>query len=130
MTSWIDLLLDATPIRKIYGAELPSLVDIDVHEIVLHRDGPRVLLRFDCQKFPTNPPVKWKLAEYNRLQLTLLAVGIHEISIRGLPSECKLSLNVIENGELIRIQTLEGDMNINILADSLLVDNISAYRNQ
>jgi hypothetical protein len=130
MTSWLDFLLDSTPIRKIYGGDIPNLEGIDFHEIVLNRDGPRVLLRFDFQQFPVNPPKKWKLAGYNRLQLRLLAVGIHEISLIGLTSECKLNLDITNSDGLIRIQTQEGDMKINILADSLLVDHISAYRDQ
>jgi hypothetical protein len=126
-TAWLDLLSDASAIRAIFGDQIPTLEDIDVHEVVLHRDGPRVLLRFDLQQFPTNPPRKWELAGFNRVQLKLLAVGVRELSIVGLQSECKLSLSLFEDGSLIRIRTRKGEMKIDIAADCLLIDSVSAY---
>jgi Immunity protein 50 len=126
-SSWLDFLVDASAIRSVFGDQVPTLENIDLHEVVLHRDGPRVLLRFDLSQFPSHPPKKWAFAGFNRVQVRLLAVGVRELAILGLQSECKLSLNVLAEGASIRIRTQEGATKIDLVADCLVVDGLSAY---
>lgn len=127
MKSWLELLVDANPILAIYGEDVPTLDSIDLHEIVLHRDGPRALLRFDLQHFPKCPPKKWVAAKFNRVQLKLLAVGIHQLSISGLQPKCVLNLSVTDSNGLICLHADKGEMKFDIVADNLLIDSVSAY---
>ena len=57
---WADFLLNPTPLRSIFGDISPSLKGVDLHEIVVDRDGPRVSLRFDLKNFIERPPTIWK----------------------------------------------------------------------
>ena len=128
--SWIDLVLDATPVKAIFGQELPMLEDIDLHEIALHRDGPRVLLRFDLQDFPMHPPKKWVAEGFNRVQMRLLASGVRELHIAGWQANNRVDLRIEKDGSLVRIRADNGVVQLDLIADFLIVDRISAYREE
>ncbi|WGZ96376.1 MAG: Imm50 family immunity protein [Candidatus Thiothrix putei] len=130
MTNWISFLSDDAMLRAIFGDELPTLQQVDIHEVVLHWDGSRVLLRFDLAEFPKSPPKKWKASGFNRVQLKLLAVGIHDFSIEGWCSQCRCSIRVFSAGKTIGLQTEEGKVKIMLTTDFLLLDGISAYHDQ
>ncbi|UXY16752.1 immunity 50 family protein [Chitiniphilus purpureus] len=125
---WTDLVLDVNPIRAIYGANPPTLEAVDLHEMVLHRDGPRVLLRFDLQDFPQHPPKKWVDAGFNRVQIQLLISNIQDLLIIGLKPQTRINIIINKDGPLIRLQADNGIVQFNLTGESLIVDKISAYR--
>jgi hypothetical protein len=127
MTSWIGFLVDATTLYAIFDTELPTLEGVDVHEIVLNRDGPRVSLRFDLSQYPKLPPKKWQISGFNKVQLTLMAVGVHALSISGWKTQCKLNLEVSAEGNIVRLHTHDGPVKIDISAESLILERIIAY---
>lgn len=126
-TSWIDLVLDAAPVKAVFGPNAPSLEGIDLHEINLHRDGPRVLLRFDLRDFPARAPQKWSSAGFNRVQIRLMALGVQLLKIAGLQSNMKTDLSIKKDGRLVRICADNGTVRFELTAESLVVESISAY---
>lgn len=125
--SWIDLLVDSSAIRAVFGEELPTLNKVDLHELSLHRDGPRVSLRFDLSVFPTSPPKKWAALGFNRVQLKLLAVGAHDLAVKGWGSECKCDITISpDNGKLI-LQAKGRSLEFSMSTDSLFLDGVNAY---
>jgi hypothetical protein len=127
MEIWTENLVDATALKVIYGQDMPSLEGINLHGIDIQRDGPRVLLRFDLREFPKQPPKKWESSGFNRVQLRLLAVGVSELQINGLQSNCILDLNITEEKGTIRLSADSGAMKIDIAAEHLIIDGVSAY---
>lgn len=128
MHNWVDLLQNALPINAIFGKELPALNNVSVHEIDVKRDGPTVLLRFDLDAFPDCPPVKWKIAGFNRVQVRLLAIGVNELQITGLQPNIYIDIHIVMDGSLIRVQGDNGKFRFDLLTEILVVDGISAYR--
>lgn len=128
MKNWIDLISNTASVRAIYGQVVPTFAHVDLHEVVLNRDGPRVLLRFNLAEFPDKPPPKWVASEFNRVQMKLLVVGVKELDISGLQTNCQLDLVLFREGSLIRIRADNGAVRLNIAADDVLVSDISAYR--
>lgn len=128
--NWLEILDDQSPIRAIFGNEVPALVNINLHEVILHRDGPSALLRFDLEQYPKSPPEKWRLARFNRIQLKLLMIGIRDLSIVGFLSNCVTTLDIFDDVGLIRVRTLGDIVKIDIAADNLRVDSVSAYREE
>ncbi|MDS4055332.1 MAG: Imm50 family immunity protein [Candidatus Accumulibacter sp.] len=126
-SNWTDSVLDAAPVRAIFGPSPPSLEGIDLHEINLHRDGPRVLLRFDLQDFPVHPPRKWAFAGFNRVQMRLIALGVQLLEIAGLQSNMKIDLSINKEGPLTRVCADNGTVRLELTAEFLIVDSISAY---
>jgi hypothetical protein len=128
MTSWTEFVLNAAPVEAIFGAKLPTLQGVDLHEIVLHRDGPRVLLRFDLQDFPAHPPKKWSASGLNRVQMRLLASGVKELRITGWQSNVIVDLSIDRDGPLVRLHSNNGVVRFDLCAESVIVEGVSAYR--
>ena len=126
--AWIDFLLDASPIIAIYGTTIPSLNGVYVHEIMLHRDGPNVMIRFDFQSYPDRPPKKWLIKDFNRVQLHLLALSIEDLQIHGGGFERKIDLNVKKIGAFVGVNARSDMFEIDLKARFLAINKISAYR--
>ncbi len=125
--SWTDNLVDASPLSSIFGTEVPTLNDIDLHEVRLHRDGPRVLLRFDMRDFPARPPQKWIKAGFDRVQIQLIAIGVQSVKISGLQSTIKIDLNIFREEKAVRMTADNGSFKLELTAAALLVEGVSAY---
>jgi Immunity protein 50 len=128
MKNWIELISNPASIQAIYGRVIPTLKHVDLHEIVLHRDGPQALLRFDLAEFPERPPSKWAASGFNRVQIKLMVVGVEELDISGLQTNCQVDLAIFEDGSLIRVRSDNGAVLLNIAAHEVFINNISAYR--
>ncbi|WP_179107061.1 Imm50 family immunity protein [Variovorax sp. KK3] len=128
MTHWTDLLVDAAPVRAIYGSSPPLLEGVDLHEMSLHRDGPRLLLRFDLHGFPDHPPAKWSASGLNRVQMRLLAVGVENLQISGFSSNMRMDLRIVKEGPLVRLCGQNEHAKFGLRTEFVMVDGISAYR--
>ena len=126
--SWTKLLTDINKISAIFGDQEPSLKSVNLHEITLNRDGPKVVLRFDLPDFPKSSPKKWRQAGFNCVQIQLMALSIHDLKIEGLDSECKCSIHISAKKELLSLSIDENKLNVYLTADHLLIDKISAYK--
>jgi hypothetical protein len=126
MTIWFDVLDDARGIRAIYGDDAPPLEAVVLHEITLHRDGPRVVLRFDLPAFPSRPPEKWVSQGCNVVQVQLLLSGVESVSIQGLSTHSVVDIAVAGDGRKVRVTT-SGSSVIDVLALDASITSISAY---
>lgn len=130
MNNWLEFISDAAPLKAVYGQDIPSLHGVDFHGIDIHRDGPRVLLRFDLPEFPSHPPKKWVAAGFNRVQLRLLAIGVNDFQMVGLQPQCRLALGMTKENGFIRLLADGPGMKIDMSVEHLLVEGVSAYRNE
>lgn len=127
MNYWTNFLLNAEKIAAIFPGEVPSLVDVDLHEVVLHRDGPRITLRFDLANYPKVAPKKWEMQKFNRVQLQLTLIGIVDISIKGWATECKIDLLLQKVGNRVKLLGSNELVEIEVVADFVRLDEVSAY---
>lgn len=124
---WIDLLLDAMSLKALFGTSLPSLNNVNLHEITLDRDGPRVLLRFDLDDFPKTPPKKWVDAGYTRVQLVIAAFVVHEVLISGWNTTNKVDMKVEKIGDLIAVSAKNDAVSFTIKAEFFNLRSVSGY---
>lgn len=127
MSSWIDLLYKPDGIRAIYGADLPTLRSVDLHEFSLDRDGPVAMLRFDLAEFPRRPPKKWADQGFNAVQVQLSLGGVQHLTIVGWETHITIDIDVERRGEVISLRTMNGPVDINIEARSLVLSRLSAH---
>lgn len=125
MTTWLDAVDDARAVRAIYGDDVPSLTAVPVHEIRLHRDGPRVTLRFDLSSYPATPPRKW--AGLNTVQVQLTLVDVLELSVEGWSNDPVADLSLTRDGDVLTM-TSTGATRCRARARAAVVDKISAYQ--
>lgn len=129
MDCWTDLLLDPTPVKSVFGEKPPALDGINLHEIILHHDGPHALLRFDLKYFPLFPPKKWVLENSNCVQLQLLAVGVEDVFVSGFRSNITIDLKIKKIEGRIFLHGDNGDVRFSLYAEYLSVGKVSAYLN-
>ena len=127
MSGWVDLLSEPHGIRAIYGEDLPTLTSVDLHELVLHRDGPRATLRFDLGQFPRKPPKKWDEKCFNVVQVQLTLVDVRHLTVAAWTTHVTLDLNVERKDEVVSLRTENGPVALNIDARWLVLSHLGAY---
>ncbi|WP_336243268.1 Imm50 family immunity protein [Enterobacter cloacae] len=128
MNSWIDTLVDKKKLTSIFNDEEPSLYNVDIHDIIFHRDGPRISIRFNLRDYPSSPPKKWILQKYNTVQLQLTAIDVKDVTLSGWSKTNYLvNLNVsMENG-FVCIRAKDDVFELYIKSSFLDVSSVSAY---
>lgn len=128
MNSWIDTLVDKKKLTSIFNDEEPSLYNVDIHDIIFHRDGPRISIRFNLRDYPSSPPKKWILQKYNTVQLQLTAIDVKDVTLSGWSKTNYLvNLNVsMENG-CVCIRAKDDVFELYIKSSFLDVSSVSAY---
>jgi len=129
--SWLDLVGNRTFLAKLFGDEAPSLETVEVHEIILHRDGPRLTIRFDLADFPESPPSKWADEGCNTLQVTLMIIGTGDLQLTGWAANvtAQLVIGTATDGRR-QVGLSNGAVSLNVTADFVRIDKVSAYRNE
>lgn len=125
---WVDLVLNTTGIREIYGAQRPSLSGADLHEIRLDRHATSALIRCDLADYPANPPRKYSQRGCNTVQIVLALSEISSLSITGWASTMSVDL-AIEPGPDGFTLTCRAVPQLDITARWITLTKISAHRN-
>lgn len=68
-------------IGRLYDS-VADLDQVELHELMLQRDGPRLQLRFELPRFPDHPPTRWH-ADANVVQVTLDLWMIEDFALEG-----------------------------------------------
>lgn len=129
MLHWLEVITESRQIEEIFGKDLPSLTSIDLHELIIHRDGPRAVLRFDLSSYPSPAPKKWERQGYNRVQLRLMLVGLSNIRVDGWSTNCVVDLNLVRDGDMVKLATSSGPTEIEIVASAAVIESVTAYKN-
>jgi|688.fasta_scaffold288525_2 hypothetical protein len=124
--TWIDYLGNKLAVDSVYSAA-PSLVDVRLHEVRLHQDGPRVSLRLDLNDFPDNPPRKWVVGKFNRTQLTLVLIDISDFQMTGWSLNNIGDLTFDKCNVGIRVKFAGPSLRIECTARFIEVEKISGY---
>lgn len=124
---WVSLLVNPEPIRAIFGTHTPSLTDVEVHDLLLGRDGPSLLVRFDLPDYPAEPPRKWVEAEANRVQLRLRAVEVRALTVNGVGWATATAMTLQPEDGAVRLRLGGADTCLDALVGWVYVDEISAY---
>jgi hypothetical protein len=127
MDNWLALLQNPIPIKSIYADFVPALRNVNLHEVIIHRDGPKVALRFDLTDFPESPPREWE--NFNTVQVCLVMYEVKKLSINGFRTTCMLDFNIQKYDDSINFIASGDDVDIYIISSFALVDKVSAYRN-
>jgi hypothetical protein len=111
------------------GAAAEDFRLIELHELVVHRDGPLLRLRFDVPFVPEQLPVRWP-AEANTTQITLAAWGIGDLSLTGWATSVRGLLCAVDDGN-VRVLRFNGEScAVRVSYTALRVENVSGYVNE
>lgn len=79
--NWVDALDNPQAIRSLFR-DVSALGPIELHEVLLDREGSVLRLRFDVPAVPSSMPRKWP-KEANTTQFTLAAWGVGAVQLSG-----------------------------------------------
>jgi hypothetical protein len=83
----IECIENPQAVTSLFGDGF-DIADIDLHEVVVHRDGPSIKLRFDIAAVPATLPSRWPKAA-NTTQLVISAMTIDALQMSGFSTECR-----------------------------------------
>jgi hypothetical protein len=125
---WTELLVDARAVRAVYGVNPPSLANLTMHELCLHRDGPRAVLHADIAGLPENPPKKWRDRGFNTVRIELWLEGVSDANITGIATDSRIDLRLTrEKGQIHAIAGPGSTTTFDIWSDSVILNSVSAY---
>lgn len=128
--NWLELVAQSEAVSAVFGATVPGLEFVRLHEVVLHRDGPTAVFRFDLDLFPVAAPVKWLKAGYNTVQIRLAMEDVVESSVSGWGRNITGSLVIQACGTGLFLTEFRSDVvKARIVSGSVRVDRVSAYCN-
>lgn len=125
---WLEHVDESIFLRQLYPEVDPDLSCVRLHELQLHQDGPRVILRFDLTEFPSAPPPKWRAAQSNIVQVRLMGIGVAAIRIAGWAANNLGSMRIERGGSGIDIEFSSAECRAIATVEHLRVDSVSAYR--
>jgi len=108
---------------------LDDLSLVELHEVIVHRDGPLLRLRFDVQVVPESLPGRWP-SDTNTTQITLAAWGMEALRILGWGTSVSGLLSV-ERRDNVRILSFTSEgCEIRAQYAGLRVEKVHGYADQ
>ncbi|QDU28927.1 hypothetical protein ETAA8_40330 [Anatilimnocola aggregata] len=124
--AWYDECDNPKIISGYYSTLLP-LNRIDLHEVVLHRDGPLLKLRGNLPVFPDRPSKRWP-EQANTAQVTIALWGVSSVSIREWATTIEGTFALERLGpQRLSFSFCSDATTIRGECDSARIDEITAY---
>jgi hypothetical protein len=110
-------------------AQLPGDVGaqpVDLHEVIVHRDGPRVRLRFDVAAVPQPLPARWD-GDANRTQVQLACFGVSALTLSGFTTTMCGRLTMRPAAGAWEVEFRAGDVVLTLHTSLVRVESLSGY---
>ena len=124
-SSWHNLCENPKAIEAYYDS-VPMLVDFDVHEISLLRDGPSITFAGDLAGFADKPSPRWD-SSANRVRLILSLWTVSDLSINGWSTTNMGSLSLIRADTGLKFEFTNVNMQCSGSCEFVMIDQISGY---
>jgi hypothetical protein len=123
---WISACDNLQALERLYTS-LEGLESVNLHEVVLHRGGPRLILRFDLPRFPDRErPPRWS-PEANTLQVELSFWGTADVRLTGWTPENRGVLATLVDGDVKQVTFTSESTELRAAFVSARIDGLSAY---
>lgn len=83
---WYELAENPRAVTELYS-EVPLLQSVHLTEVVLLRDGPRMMIKVDLPRFPDKVPTRWKIQGYTSIQMQLDFWNVQSLDIAQWSTE-------------------------------------------
>jgi hypothetical protein len=126
---WHELAENPKAMSQLYKT-VPSLEGLEPHELLLHRDGPRLTLKADFPCFPDAPPDRWVREGYTKVSIQLDFWGIRSVNISGWSTNMLVNIQIerTNSGEIsIVAESCEGQVYFSAVCQSFRIAHITGY---
>lgn len=128
MNLWTDYLVNPQYINSIYHEDKPNLNNVDIHEIVFHRDGPKISIRMNLKEYPNIPPKKWTIQKFNTVQIILTLVDIEYVNMSGwIDTTYTADISIEKIDGVIHFDLNGIDVKLVVKSKFIDIESITAY---
>ena len=124
----IDRIENPKALTALFGEGF-DISEVDLHEVVVSRDGPSLKLRFDISRIPPTPPSRWPTGS-NTTQIVLLAFPVERLELDGFVTECKGVLRTEAHQDHHFMQFSAPGCSLSCAFSWLRVESVSGYVNE
>jgi hypothetical protein len=125
--NWVALLENPQAVGSLF-AETATFSHVELHEVIVAREGPVLRLRFDVSAVPSPLPARWPEGS-NTTQFIIAAWGVADVELVGWGSSVSGELNVSRSGERIHLQFAGSACGFKASCIALRVERLSGYVN-
>ncbi|WP_448886375.1 Imm50 family immunity protein [Citrobacter telavivensis] len=128
MMSWTTYLVDSRYIDSIYHTDKPNLNEVDVHEVIFHRDGPKVSIILNLKEYPNAPPAKWVAQKFNTVQIKIALIDIEKVEMSGWIDTTYIAcVDIKKTDGKINFNVIGVNLRLSVEAKFMDIESISAY---
>lgn len=80
--SWHELAMNPEAVNQLYRVP-PKLARVELTEVTLHRDGPRLSVQALLAELPDNPPRRWVRDGCNAAAIQLDFFAVSDVTLAG-----------------------------------------------
>jgi len=121
---WYDYLSRTEYLRRLYK-EIPLLNDVRIACINISDEGSRVTLIFDIPNYADFPPEKWN--GFNVAVIEIDFFGVTRLQLDTISNTYRGDISIEKNSDGLLEINVKGNLTLSIVADSGLIQRISAY---
>jgi hypothetical protein len=126
---WHELAENPKAMSQLYKT-VPSLEALELHEVFLHRDGPRLTLKATLACFPDAPPDRWVRDGYCKASIQLDFWGIQSVNISNWSTNMTVDIQIerTNSGEIsVVAKSCEGQSYFSIVCQFFRIAHITGY---
>lgn len=124
---WNELSLNPEAVSRLYHVP-PSLQDVHLVQVVLHRDGPRVSVCATLTQFPDNPPSRWIRDGFNAVTIQFDLFDTRDLEISGWTTENVGDVSIRQKPEgRISFVVCSKDVLLKLSCGSFRVAHVTGY---
>jgi hypothetical protein len=126
---WHELADNPKAMSQLYKT-VPSLEGLELHELLLHRDGPRLTLKADLPCFPDAPPDRWVREGYTKVSIQLDLWGVQSVNISGWSTNVVVDIRIekTNGGEIsVAAKSRESRVRFSAVCQFFRIARITGY---
>lgn len=124
---WTDFIANPQSVLDLYH-EPPSLVQVDLFNIEMSRDGPLIRLTIGLDGFPSRPSPRWRRIEANAVTLELLLFGTEAVRLDGWSTTNFVNIEIQRfSHDMLLVQVSGPTCALNCRCAYIRVDAITPY---
>ena len=125
--SWHELAMNPEAVTQIYRVP-PSLSRVQLTEINLHRDGPRISVHAILSEFPDHPPRRWLRDGCNVAAIQLDFFAVSDVALAGWSTDTVTDLEITEApGGRVAISARFSGGSLSATCESFRIAHFSAH---
>ena len=122
---WYELARNPQAIKHLYD-EVPPLEEMELINLIINRDGPKVICKMDFPRFADHRPERWE-KKSNTVHIELEFWMINELKIEGFTTTPMLDFTIEQIGDKMKVRAEDDGCSMQFLCETIYIQRVSGY---